>query len=118
MMDAENSPPRRPAALSSHQAKVPPVATEYFAQYEADQDAREHPIIGQVFYPERGWRRQVFKKRVSRSWLLKLRSDGATAVMLSAYGHDVDFTIAELTKVDRRPLLGGALIGSRTWPAR
>lgn len=90
------------------QAQVPPPVKRYFAH-------DEHPIIIQEFTPGKGWVRTNFKKRVSRSWVRKLKAQGVTAVALNGKdknGQEVvaDFTVKEILKEDKTPLLGGNLI--------
>jgi hypothetical protein len=53
----------------------------------------DHPTIEQVFYPRRGWVRQDLTKRVTPSWLRKLRAGGATAVALRCGARRADFAI-------------------------
>lgn len=80
-----------------------PVLAQYFDG--------ETPIITEEFAPGKGWHRTNYNKRVSRSWLRKLKGEGITVVGLTVKGRSTaDFSVAELLKVDRRPLLGGNVI--------
>jgi hypothetical protein len=92
-----------------HQAQVPARIAEYFGCGTLP-GAAEHPVIGQIFRPEVGWRRYTFRKRVSLSWLRKLRAQGVTSVAIDYHGRRADFTIDEVVRYANRPLLGGRLI--------
>lgn len=72
----------------SHSAQIPTSAALYFHG--------DHPVITGEFHPSRGWRSQSFRKRVSASWLRKLRKEGVTHVALTSEGRSADFSIAEL----------------------
>jgi hypothetical protein len=74
------------------QAQIPAIAAEYFGPDAA------HPLIAQAFYPGWGWIRSTLRKRVSRSWLRKLRREGATHVALVAAHRHADFSIRELLR--------------------
>jgi hypothetical protein len=52
--------------------------------------------------------------RPSKRAIRQLRKAGYTDVGVGLGNRVADFTVAELTKIDRRPALGGSLIGSRT----
>jgi hypothetical protein len=93
---------------SSHRAQVPGLIAEYFTR--SHPDVTEHPVITSVFAPGTGWKRQGYRKRVSLSWLRKLQAEGATAVQVTAGGYSPDFTISEVARYARRPLLGGRVI--------
>lgn len=90
--------------MTNHQATVPPAVYRYFTQTGTPPMCQlpdgspvaviEHPIVAEVFYPGRGWVRAEFTKRVSSSWLRKLRRDGAAAVALRCGSRLADFTIA------------------------
>jgi hypothetical protein len=82
------------------QSQVPPAAARYFGvdSYGFRGLDRDHPIIVQEFTPERGWKIYPLRKRVSRSWLRKIRAEGVTHVMLRSGGRSADFSIAELLK--------------------
>lgn len=96
------SPPSRP--------KVPALVREYFAAPTPS----EHPIVAQTFVPGRGWKTTSYRKRVSASWLCKLRAEGVTAVGLRSGARLADFTIDEVLshqrRIARQPLLGGSVI--------
>jgi hypothetical protein len=83
-----------------HQGQIPPVAIEYFTLVGVDVTSfyGAHPLITQVFIPEKGWRRHGFNKRVSQHWLRKLRAEGVTHVTLSVGGYNPDFSVAELLR--------------------
>lgn len=97
----------RPA---SYQAQVPGLIEEYFSAKPFGMT--EHPRIVQEFAPGAGWKSGGFirGKRVSCSWLRKLKKQGVTAVSLACGGYQADFTIAEILRHAQRPLLGGSLI--------
>lgn len=92
--------------MSAHNSQPIPILVKYFATSE------ELPIITQEFTPGKGWKITGFNKHVTRSWLRKLRAQGITHVSLALNGRTPDFSIAELLKVDRHPLLTGNLIGA------
>jgi hypothetical protein len=92
----------------SRRAQVPGLIAEYFTRTHPD--VTEHPRITQEYAPGSGWQPQRHRKRVSLSWLLKLRTQGVTAVQVTAGGYSPDFTIAEVARYARRPLLGGRVI--------
>jgi hypothetical protein len=113
----------------SYSSRVPDAARRYFAE----RGVSGHPVITSIFWEEaqrerqpgsfagphmKGWRPAPWSRKiVSISALRKLRAGGASSVALSAGGRQADFTIAELLRVGQRPLLGGSIIGSRTWKA-
>jgi len=80
-----------------------PLVASYFGEPCA-------PVIAQTFKPGQGWKRYTFAKRVSRSWVRKLKAQGITSVALAHNGRLADFTVTELLKIDRAPLLPGRLI--------
>jgi hypothetical protein len=94
--------------MSSHQAQVPGLVEEYFEAKPFGMT--EHPLVKSAYVPGTGWKGTGFNKRVSLAWLRKLRAQGATAVSLTCDGYQADFTIAEIMRYARRPLLGGNLI--------
>ena len=67
--------------------------TEYFKSDEI-------PIIVQEYWPHRGWVRTSYQKRVSRSWLVKLKHAGVQHVALALPNSNrvADFSVAELLK--------------------
>lgn len=52
--------------------------------------------------------------RPSKRAIRALKKAGYTDVGVGLGNRVADFTVAELTKIDRRPALGGSLVGSRT----
>lgn len=93
----------------SHQSQVPAKIAEYFGcgtlpPYD------EHPTIAQVFAPGRGWKTYSGTKRVSFSWIRKLRREGVTSIAIRYHGRVADFTVDEIIRYANRPLLGGSLI--------
>jgi hypothetical protein len=52
--------------------------------------------------------------RPSKRAIRQLKKAGYTDVGIGLGNRVADFTTAELTRIDRRPALGGSLIGSRT----
>jgi hypothetical protein len=52
--------------------------------------------------------------RPSKRAIRALKKAGYTDVGIGLGNRVADWTIAELTRIDRRPALGGALVGSRT----
>jgi hypothetical protein len=87
----------RPARRSRSIQPIP-VVKGYFHRWHPEHDGQT-PIIFEAFGQETGWKRYPVRKRVSRSWLRKLRSEGYTRVSLAVgqYDHIVaDFSISEL----------------------
>lgn len=86
--------------MSTHQSTVPPVAARYFRDnvhgYLGDRD--DHPLIAATFVPSRGWKRYPGQKRISGSWVRKLRAAGATHIALTTHGRTADFSAAELLR--------------------
>lgn len=95
-------------AAISHQAQVPGLIADYFSRIHPD--VTEHPVITAHWTPGKGWRRQTYRKRVSVSWLRKLKAEGVTDIQVSAGGYTPDFSIAEILKHANRKLLGGRAI--------
>jgi hypothetical protein len=79
----------------THQAKVPGPAARYF-QISQDPHRDLYPVIAQQFRPGRGWTRYPIRKRVSTSWLRKMRGEGVTHVALRCGARTADFTLDEL----------------------
>jgi hypothetical protein len=102
----------------THQATIPVLVHDYFATDHFSNFAifgprnhrycDEHPIIVQVFYSDRGWRTTNYRKRVSCSWLRKLKAEGITHVGLVSGGRwtrsdrIADFSITEILRAERR----------------
>jgi hypothetical protein len=83
--------------MTSYKAKVPPFAEQYFTSFGLA--LVEHPVITQTYAPHRGWRRYGGHKRVSASWVAKLRRDhNVTEVRLAADGRSADFRVTELMR--------------------
>lgn len=93
---------------TSHRAQVPALIAGYFAAHHPG--VSDHPVITQEFTPGRGWVRQGFRKRVSVSWLRKLKAEGVTSIQVSAGGYSADFTVDEIIRHASRPLAGGRAI--------
>lgn len=93
---------------TNHSAQVPGLIAGYFAAHHPA--TGDHPVITQEFTPGRGWVRQRYRKRVSVAWLRKLRSQGVTAVQVSAGGYNPDFQVDEVIRFASRPLPGGQVI--------
>jgi hypothetical protein len=61
------------------------------------------PVVRQEFHPDRGWTSYHMRKRITRSWVRKLRQQGVTTVALllgtGAGGRPrvADFRLTELT---------------------
>lgn len=87
---------------TSHQAQIPPVASSYFVvRHPATGEipGYHRPVtIGQVFWPDRGWKRHPLRKRVSYSECRRLRAAGATHVTLVFGGREADFSLQELVR--------------------
>lgn len=92
-----------------HQSQVPGLIADYFG-CGTHPAYTEFPTIGQVFRPGRGWKRYTGTKRVSLSWLRKLRADGVTDVAIDYHGRRADFTIREVVAYANRPLFGGKVV--------
>ena len=86
----------------SRQAQIPPVASSYFVvRHPATGEipGYHRPVtIGQVFWPDRGWKRHPLRKRVSYSECRRLRAAGATHVTLVFGGRESDFSLQELVR--------------------
>lgn len=93
----------------THQSMVPGLVADYFKCGTLPPPA-EFPVIAQTFRPGRGWTQYPGVKRVSLSWLRKLRREGVTSVAIGYQGRVADFTIAEIARHANRPLFGGSLI--------
>lgn len=96
--------------LASHRARVPLLIRDYFGVETIA--THGHPIISSTYAPGRGWKRSPGSKRVSLSWLRKLRrEEGVTDVAVSLDGRDVDFSIVEVERYQRKelsaPVFGG-----------
>lgn len=90
------------------QAQIPSVIYDYFGAATIREHG--HPLIAQSFVPGKGWKGLGFNKRVSHSWLRKLKAKGATHVAVDLGGRRADFSLAEIDKAARRPMFG-----SGTW---
>lgn len=61
-----------------------------------------HPVVREEFHPARGWTTYRMRKRITRSWVRKLRQQGVTTVALllgtGANGRPrvADFRLTEL----------------------
>jgi hypothetical protein len=93
---------------TDHHAQVPGLIAEYFKR--CHHGLSQHPVITQTWTPGIGWKRQTFRKRVTCSWLRKLKGEGVTAVQVSADGYLPDFTIDAVLRHANRKLFGGRLI--------
>lgn len=76
-------------------AKVPAAALKYFG--DAVRDFALHPTVVSEFHPDKGWVRQSYNKRISRSWAAKLARQGVTHVALRSGMRQADFALSELT---------------------
>lgn len=76
-----------------YSSETPRVVADYFGEAART----NHPIIRQIFYPEKGWRRMRMNKRITASYARSLKKEGATAVMVAIGARAADFRIAELT---------------------
>lgn len=86
------------ARRGGYAAQEPALVVEFFGPEAA------HAIIYEEFSPKVGWYTvERYRKRVSRTWLLKLRRKGVTGVCLLSGDRVGDFTVAELL-ADRRRL--------------
>lgn len=55
------------------------------------------PVIEQEFHPDQGWvSRPRWRKKVTQSWLRKLRREGVTLVALRSGARSADFGVSEL----------------------
>jgi hypothetical protein len=94
--------------MTGYQARVPSLITAYFGAEALTEQG--HPTIGQTFVAGRGWRSYPGTKRVSLTWLRKLRREGVTAVSIRLGTRLADFDIAEIERYHRRqaslPALG------------
>lgn len=72
------------------------------------------PVIAQAYHEDKGWQTYPFKKRVSVSWIRKMRREGYTAVGLDLGNCRIaDFRIAELLRVAPQPMKVPASAGTR-----
>lgn len=87
------------------QAQVPTVVADYCRKFVGPD--YEHPVVVQVFKPGVGWRTTNYAKRVSVSWVRKLKTEGVTAVAVSPIpqrkrwdrsDRTIDFTVKEILK--------------------
>lgn len=87
-------------------ARIPRAVADYFEKYVVGwdpSDRKAHPVIKQVFTPGKGWKNHPTNKRVSISWLRKLRDEGVTVIAVAAPTHPnriVDFGIREVCRVE------------------
>ncbi len=73
-----------------HQATVPRVVRESGIAFTG------HPIIHQVYHPDRGWRRYSYNKHISGAWCRNhLVPEGITHVQLTDGFHFADFAVTE-----------------------
>jgi hypothetical protein len=99
---------------ASRSSKVPALVAEYFGSVVETY----HPTINQAFRRSpvgtSQWQMYPIKKRVTISWLRKMKAEGFTAVSLKAAGRVADFDINEILKhqarEDRAPMFPGRLI--------
>lgn len=81
--------------------------------------------IKQIFSPGAGWITNAEEAaltpaakgigaRPSKKMLRWLKRDGYTDIGIGLGNRVADFSLEDLTKIDRRPALGGSLVGSRT----
>jgi len=78
-------------------SQVPTVAADYFGLPPLP-DRHNRVTIAATFTPGRGWVRYPGRKRVSGSWVRKLRREGVTDLALAYGGRVADFTARELTR--------------------
>lgn len=97
------------------QTQVPAKIAEYFGISTSPAYA-DFPVIAQTFRPvapgrrNAGWKRYAGTKRVSVSWVRKLKAQGVTAIAVAYNGRTADFSVDEIIKYAERPLLGGRVI--------
>ncbi len=100
--------------IHSHQAQIPALVRDYFRAAGIGDNLVQHHLVASTFTPDQGWKTTNYRKRVSASWLRKLRSEGVTAVGVRCGARVADFGIDEILShqraVSRRPLLGGSVI--------
>lgn len=101
-------------ALSDPAFRVPQLIKDYFADDASRAVFRQTPQITSAFIPGTGWVALVRPVPAVFRYLRIIKRAGATSIGVTAYNRTPDFTIDELLKVNRAPLLGGALIGSKT----
>lgn len=97
---------------------IPAEVTEYFEGRRFPDDPAEVPQITSVFRPDEGWSPVAETKPATLGRMRMLRRQGVTAVAIGAYGRQADFPVESLLRRTHQPLVGGAVIGSRTWKAR
>jgi hypothetical protein len=90
-----------------------PVVEEYFDQHPGFRSPHMHPRIVQAFGP-RGWEVLDWTLLPTRHSLRVLSQLGYTCAGIGSPARVADFDVKALLKPDRRPLLAGSLIGSKT----
>lgn len=80
-----------------HQAQVPAAVAAYFG-ISRHPGYGDHPTVGQVFRPGRGWVHYPGRKRISGAYVRKARADGITHIAVDWHGRRADFRIEELTR--------------------
>jgi hypothetical protein len=86
--------------MTTHQATEPSLVADYFGSLS--ETGRQHALISQTFTQGKGWKDYPIRKRVSTSWLRRLRSEGVTHVALISRGRRADFSVEELLRGPRR----------------
>jgi hypothetical protein len=84
----------------SHSTRRISVVTNYLQRHHTEY-AGQIPYIHETFDPYHGWKQYPFKKRVSRSWLRRLASEGITRVALAVGPFNyivIDWDIRELLR--------------------
>lgn len=93
---------------ASRCARVPALVYDYFVTarcYEGVEGIfrilESHPIVVSTFGTGRGWTTTNYRKRVSCSWLRKLKTQGVTHVGLGVGSRVADFGINEILHAER-----------------
>jgi hypothetical protein len=97
---------------------IPEILTAYFERKRFPGDPKQVPVITEVWGNGVPWEK-VTPATATYANIRVLRRRGARSLGIQAYGSvPADFTVDELLRTADQPLLGGAVIGSRTWKAR
>jgi hypothetical protein len=110
-----------PFKVKDARSEVPGAIAHYFERKRAmgKPTAWQMPMITQVFISGPGSWKGIAPVAATYTTIRTLARAGAEVVACQAYGSaPADFPVTPLLAEASRPLLGGALIGSRTWGDR
>jgi hypothetical protein len=102
---------------ASEPTGIPAMLIAYFERKHFE-GPRQTPMITEIWGNGTPWQ-GVSPTEATYTNIRALKRAGAKSLGIVAYGSlPADFTVAELLDEADKPLLGGAIIGSRTWKAR